>query len=108
MAAMLTGQQFVDPRTGQNLIELDEAEAAMLGGALYDVAEHYGIVLSGPAAVWVKLAAAVGMVYAPRFIAISQLAAMQRAARRAQPTNGAAAPEAASFSMNQGPIQYPN
>lgn len=73
MAAMLSGN---------TALELTPVEAEMLGGALYDVAEEYGIVLTGPKAVWIKLAAAVGMVYGPRALSAVQ-AARSKTARRA-------------------------
>jgi hypothetical protein len=80
MAAMLSGQQF---------LMLAEPEAQMLGNALYDVAEEYGITLSGPRAVWIKLAAAVGMIYGPRAVHVMQENAKRKQMNGVSPTRPA-------------------
>jgi hypothetical protein len=75
--------------SGQPIFELSTVEAEMLGNAVYDVAEEYGISLSGPRAVWIKLAAAVGMVYGPRAMVVMQQNAARSRLNGVRPTTPA-------------------
>lgn len=97
MAAMLSGMPA---------LELSAPEADTLGGALYDVAQEYGIVLSGPRAVWIKLIAAVGMVYGPKVLTIAQQqreARPKRATRPATPADADFVPQGGQFDYSAVP-----
>ncbi len=90
--------------TGQPIFQLKDDEAKALAKAVADLATHYQLDFAGPIALWVNLAATLGMIYMPRFMMIQQMNAMAKAAQQAK----ANAPGSDMVLKPQGPIDYTN
>jgi hypothetical protein len=70
--------QLMALATGIPELMLQEGEAIMLGGAIAQVCEEYDLSLSGKTGALLQLAAAGAMIYAPRFMAVTQRIKRQR------------------------------
>jgi hypothetical protein len=104
---MLSLHEMVAGFTGAQELRLDESEAKSIADAAADVASHYSVTADPKTMAWVNLAAAVGMVYGPRFGAIKLRRASEKrnksAPQRVAPT--APAQETGSVVHGQFPLK---
>ena len=70
--------------TGAAELNIDEAEAKTIADAAADVASHYSVTADPKTMAWVNLAAALGMVYGPRFGAIKLRVASEKRGKMVQ------------------------